>query len=175
MAMEARKITVEILNTTQAEPDGEKKKEKSASEEKFDGDLSILLHPIKSVEKVMFGKHILMKQAYDQVKGVIGNAINSSLNRYYALSENYMLETDITNIKTGISKATSFGTTVVSGAMVGGPWGAAIAAAGWVANEAISYNNNLSSYYTQINTNNYNTQFSRTRASLVDNGRGTEN
>ena len=174
MAMEARKITIEILNTTNAEPDGEKK-EKSASEEKFDGDLSKLLHPIKSAEKAMFGKHILAKQAYDQVKSVLGNAINSSLNRYYSLSENYMLETDIANLKTGISKATSFGTTVVSGAMVGGPWGAVIAAAGWVGNEAISYNNSLSNYYSQINTNNYNTNFSRTRASLYDNGRGTEN
>ena len=175
MAMEARKITIEILNTTKVEADGEKKKEKTASEEKFDGDLSKLLHPIKSAEKAMFGKHILLKQAYDQAKSVVGNAINSSLNRYYSLSENYMLETDIANIKTGISKAASFGTTVVSGAMVGGPWGAAIAAVGWVANEAISYNNSLSNYYSQINTNNYNTQFSRTRASLYDNGRGTEN
>lgn len=175
MAMEARKITIEILNTTKAEPDGENKKEKSASEEKFDGDLSKLLHPIKSAEKAMFGKHILAKQAYDQVKSVLGNAINSSLNRYYSLSENYMLETDIANLKTGISKASSFGTTVVSGAMVGGPWGAAIAAAGWVVNESISYNNSLSNYYSQINTNNYNTNFSRTRASLYDNGRGTEN
>ena len=175
MAMEARKITIEILNTTKAEPDGENKKEKSASEEKFDGDLSKLLHPIKTAEKAMFGKHILAKQAYDQVKSVLGNAINSSLNRYYSLSENYMLETDIANLKTGISKATSFGTTVVSGAMVGGPWGAAIAAAGWIGNEAISYNNSLSNYYNQVNTNNYNTNFSRTRASLYDNGRGTEN
>lgn len=175
MAMEARKITIEILNTTKVEADGEKKKEKTASEEKFDGDLSKLLHPIKSAEKAMFGKHILLKQAYDQAKSVVGNAIQSSLNRYYALSENYMLETDITNLKTGISKATSFGTTIISGAMVGGPWGAAIAAVGWVGNEVISYNNNLSNYYSQINTNNYNTQFSRTRASLYDNGRGTEN
>ena len=59
--------------------------------------------------------------------------------------------------------------------MVGGPTGAVIGAAGWVGSEILQNQASLSSYYSSINATSMQTEFSRTRAGLVDNGRGTEN
>ena len=59
--------------------------------------------------------------------------------------------------------------------MVGGPVGAAVGAVSWGVNEFIQNKANLSGYYQDLNASNFNMQFNRTRAGLIDEGRGTEN
>ena len=59
--------------------------------------------------------------------------------------------------------------------MTGGAFGMAIGAGAWVAKEAMAYNNTLSNYHSSLNAANFGTQFSNTRASLYDGGKGTEN
>jgi hypothetical protein len=57
------------------------------------------------------------------------------------------------------------------GVLIGG----AIGVTTWHFNQDIQNKANLSSYYQQLNSANFNTQFNRTRAGLINEGRGTDN
>ena len=171
MAAETRKITIEILTgnqTTTSEP-------KKTTEKEKDEFLNKLLHPVKTLEKATLGKNVFINQVYSQSKQLISQTLSSSINRYFDLSEDYILENSYRNTMTTIGKAKSVATTVISGAIVGGPVGGVVAALGWSGSEFLQNQASLSSYYQSINATNMQTNFSRTRAGLVDNGRGTEN
>lgn len=163
---ETRKITVEIITTP---------KEKKEKKDFETSNLSELLHPAKSLEKELLGKNVFINQAYNQAKSLIMNTVNTSINQYFNLSEDYLGQNTYKEITKTLSKAQSLGSSIVSGFIVGGGVGAAIGAVGWTANEIISNQARMSNYYSSLNTTNYGTGFSRTRAGLVDNGRGTEN
>ena len=171
---ETRKITIEIVTT-------EKKEESSTptqnvEETKESGfNLRKLLHPIKNLEKATVGKNVFLNQAYQQAKQMIVKTFNTSINRYFSLSEDYMSENSYNQVSTMISKGTSLGTAIVSGAIVGGVGGAVVSTIGWAASEFIQNQASLSSYHQSLNAANYQASFSGTRAGLVDNGRGTEN
>lgn len=170
---ETRKITIEILNTQVEKKDEEASNQQEVNDNK--GKLQKLLHPIKTVEKAIFGKNVFLNQAYQKSKELVVKTLNASANQYFSLSEDYFAETAYKNISTGIGKATSLGSTVVSGAIVGGVGGAIVSGVVWVAGEFIQNQATLSSYHQSLNAANYQSGFSRTRSGLVDNGRGTEN
>lgn len=128
---------------------------------------------IKRNEKVL--NSVLLNQAFNQAKNLTANAINSTLNRYLRLKEDYMAENTVNNIKTGVSKISSLALTTLAGAKLGGPIGAIISASGWTINEGINVANTLDATYRQIASSNYSTSFARTRAGLIDGGKGTEN
>ena len=158
---ETRKVTIEIV-TTESKPNPIKPK---PTEE--DGE-------IKRTEFDNL-KSVLINQAYNQAKSLVSQAVNSSLNRYYNMKEDYMLENNINSIRTAINKTSSFATTIVGGAMVGGAVGGVIAGVGWLGSEAISYSNRWKDTYAQINATNYNKTFTKDRLGLTDGGKGTEN
>ena len=169
MASDNRKIIIEIRdsNTTQnssAKNNNEYKKNKKNS-------LKLAKEEIKKEEL----KNILVNQAYNQAKALIKQSVQSSLNRYYNMKENYMLENDIQQFQNIANKTGNFITTVAAGASIGGPVGATIAAGSWVINETIGTANKWADVYAQINADNYNKTFTKKRIGLVDNGRGTEN
>lgn len=171
---ETRKITIEILNNS-GNSTGNNQTKKQNNDEDDGIDLNKLLHPIRTLEKATVGKNVFINQAYQQAKQITLQTVNSSINRYFNLSEDYMTENTYRNTITVVNKAKGLATSVIGGAMVGGPVGAFVAGVSWFVGETMQNRAALSSYYQAINEANYATNFSRVRAGLVDNGRGTEN
>lgn len=177
--MDERKIVIEVVGKSVVE-------EETTSIVKGSGDVNVdlktLLHPIRSVENAVLGKSVLLNQAYQEGKKLVIQAVQTSVNQYFSLSENYFAETSWNNAMTTISKATSFGSSVVGGAIagsVGGVYGAiaggVVAGVSWGVSELISGRNRMSSYYANLNATRINTEFMQRRAGLYDNNRGTEN
>ena len=118
---------------------------------------------------------ILLHQFLTQAKNSIKNFATYEFGKYFQLSENYMAEQDMQNALTAINKVSSFATATVGGAILGGPVGAVIGGVGWAANEGFQMYQKAEQNQIQLNQTNYETAFSRTRAGLYDNGRGTLN
>lgn len=132
--------------------------------------------PMKSSGKNSeLGRTVLINSAYRRAKDSVINLTLWSINRYIDLKEDYMAENGLNIIKTTISKASSFGTTVAAGAVMGGWVGAAVAGIGWAGNEAISQAKRYESYYRALNEQNVGLEFGSIRAGLINGGRGTEN
>lgn len=177
---DTRKITIEILSSS-----GEIDERIGQLESKFDKILSPKKNAKnnkKSKEEIDASKYFIHK-AYDQALKLVLQTANTSISRYFSLSEDYISESTYKNIISSMNKGKNLALTAVSGAVIGskvggvigGGVGATIAVVGWVGSELIQNQASLSSYYQSINATNMQTQFSRTRAGLVDNGRGTEN
>ena len=175
---ETRKITIEIVNINREEASA-KKTENNVENNGSSSFLNKMLHPIKTVDKALSkkieAKSVFLNQAYQQAKNLAVQTVSTTVNRYFSLSEDYMLENSYRNTVATLNKGKSLATTIIGGAITGGPVGAIVAGIGWVASEDLQNRAALSTYYQQINESNYNTNFSRIRAGLVDNGRGTEN
>lgn len=149
---------------------------------KSDGssDLQKMLHPIKSIENQILGKSIFVNQAYQQAKGIIKNVATYQIYRNFTLKEDYLGEQDFKNTMTSINKAISFGSAVVSGAVVGSmaglpAVGALIGATGYLINETVNYGKRMDSANLSLNSSVIQTNFGRTRAGLIDGGKGTQN
>lgn len=165
---DTRKIVIEIQGGSSSS-DGKSKEERESSL------TSKLLHPIKSIEKATVGKNVLLNQAYQNTKSLVIQTASTSINRYFSLSEDYIMQNTVSNTMTTLNKVKGLGQSVLLGAQIGGPVGTFFGLGAWGVSEFITNQANLSSYYEGINAANYQTQYTRTRAGLVDNGRGTEN
>lgn len=165
MAQDNRKITIEILS------------KETSNNETSSGSINTpnKIKTLKKKEKNISGKGILINQLYAQAKSNLGASISNSMNRYFNLSEDYIAEREINNFKISVNKITNTISSVAGASIVGGPLGGTIALIGVGVSEYLNNQQTLSNYYSSINASNYNTQFSRIRAGLVDNGRGTEN
>lgn len=162
MAEDTRKIVIEIVTSSEEEKENKTPKP-------TDNEGKVKRKETKALE------NILLNQAYNQAKSLVSQSVNSSLNRYYNMKEDYMLENNVNAIKQVYNKTKSLATTIVSGTMVGGAVGSAIAGIGWVVSEGINISNRLKDTYAEINATNYNKTFTKTRLGLVDGGKGTEN
>lgn len=159
---ETRKVTIEIITSNGGTPNPIKPEPTNEN---------------GKIERKEFDKleSVLINQAYNQAKSVVNQAVNSTLNIYYNMKEDYMLENNVNTIKTILGKTTSFATTIAGGFAVGNVGGAIISGAGWVISEGISQGTRMRDLYSQINSSNYDKAFTRQRVGLTDNGRGTEN
>lgn len=138
--------------------------------------LNYIIHPIKSAEKALLGKSVLLNQAYGLAKQAVKQSVMYGINRHFNLTENYMAQTDMQNILTTIGKVSSLASAVGAGAMLGaGAPGAIIAAVGWVVNEGIGVYQRFDQAYIQLNEGNMQSNFQRVRMGLTDGGRGTQN
>ena len=117
----------------------------------------------------------LKTMAIQNTLQAIKQSVNLSTRRYFSLSEDYIGENNFNNVSTAISKVTGLASQIMVGAQIGGPIGALAGVVTWGVTESINYKARMSSYYSSLNATNYNTSYERTRAGLVDNGRGTEN
>lgn len=129
----------------------------------------------KSTKKKKSKVSIIGMYAFNNVKNELVSAVTSTLNRQTTLNENYLAQNNLNVMKKSISFAASFTSAIIAGKDAAGAAGIAVAAVAWGANQYISYQNRMSSYYQQLNSNNFNTEFSQVRAGLINNGRGTEN
>lgn len=165
---DTRKIVIEIQGGSSS--DKTENSSKNLSDE-----LNKIFHPIKSIEKATVGKNVFLNQAYQQAKNLIIQTVETGLNKYFSLSEDYIGQNSYTQAKTIISKGSSLISSVAGGAMMGGAAGAIIGLTGWTINQTISYQARISGYYESLNATNYSLNNSRLRAGLSDNGKGTEN
>lgn len=169
---DTRKIVIELKNTSASVDNSSQisrhlnpKKKKKTEEE-------IRKEAIKALG-VYATKH-----SFDLIK----NSISVTKNRYFNMSENYILENEIDNFMTIVGNTTSVAATALVGAKVGmgaGPVGmavgAGVGAAVGVAANLITYQSTKASYYSSLNATNMQTEWSAKRAGLWDEGRGTEN
>lgn len=162
MAVDTRKITIEIIGGG------------SGSEENNEDTIDKELNPKETKEKKT-GAEIWLNMVAQRAFSLFTSTLESSANRYFYMKEDYLGEQVYRNVKSNIGKVSGAITTIAAGAKIGGGVGAAIATVGVVANEGLSVFNKYASLENQMNTLNYGMEFSRTRAGLVDNGRGTEN
>lgn len=169
----------EILMIGDAEMAKRKREEYSKSVTKVVGSV---LHPIRSIERNTIGRYIALQQTYNVVKSTVKQSVNFCLSRYFNLKEDYMAESNYNRFKTTVSKVTGFGTAIASGAVTGsvaGPIGTAIGAVAGAASATISNvisdANAKSSVYLEINTSRQAMTYSRVRAGLENNSKGTEN
>jgi hypothetical protein len=104
------------------------------------------------------------------------------LNRHFSLKENYLAQNKMNmfNEQMGALKSTTstIGSSIVMGAMAGGIPGAVIGGAYGVVKSAIDIDvqkgQKIEQYNMQLNATNAQTQFSASRAALVNGSRGTE-
>lgn len=179
MASDTRKIVIEIKDSKSSE----KKSKKNDDEDKTLEGLKVALRPIQSLEKVIVGDSQSAKYLYEQLKNLANQAVNYSINRTANMTEDYLAQNELSNSQKAISKAGGLASSVIAGAAagsmiapgIGTVAGAFVGAATYVATEAISGASTLSQYYSNINSATYQSEFSRQRAGLSDEGRGTEN
>lgn len=171
---EKRKITIEILGGGDSSSSNSQNKVDD-SESQVGKVINKIMHPIKTLESSTIGKSVIANQVYQQSKQMLSQTIELSINRYYTLTEDYLGQTNYQHIRTSYSKIKGLAASVAGGAMFGGIAGAALGVVSWGINESIQNIANLSGYYQDLNASNFNMQFNRTRAGLIDEGRGTEN
>ncbi len=167
---DTRKITIEIIQKNEGDdtpkiPDEDKDKKKSDSEGKT------LL------------KSVILNQGYKVAKKLVIQGVESSMNRYLTLSEDYMAQNVYNAVKVSIDKATTAGTAIIGGGLAGAKVagvpgaiaGIVIGSVGFGVSEFLSYQSRMSGYYRTLNASNIEMSFARKRAGLMDGSKGTEN
>jgi|GEM_PF-4776730 len=135
-----------------------------------------------STKKEKSSVSVIGMYAFNNVKNELVSTVTSTLNRQITLNENYLAQNNLNIAKKSVSLVSGLASSVYAGIKIGEVGGTtgiavgvAIAATTWGMSQYISYQNRMSSYYQQLNSNNFNTEFSQVRAGLINNGRGTEN
>ena len=164
--METRKIVIEIVSkeaTTKSQKIIDKVQKRETTE------------TIETIKEGTLVSSLVVNQAFTQVKGLVKNAALYYMNKHFTLKENYLMQRNVDNALTTINKVASFGTSVAGGFLLGSVPGAAVAAVGWVANEAFTVFKRQDQTMMGLNTTNIQTAFQRTRAGLSNGSRGTQN
>ena len=110
---------------------------------------------------------VFVNQVFNVAKNAVTLAVTTTTNRYNSLYEDYIGEQTSKNYATVIKKSSALILPLVTGHPV---------ISGLVLAHDIynSFNKYVDSIQ-KLNTTDYNTNFGRIRAGLVDNGKGTEN
>lgn len=171
---ETRTITIELVDSTTREESGSSNDGNTGGRGKR--------KKLTPEEELMRAKAAFWSYAAQRGSALIKQAVSSSANRYFSLTEDYIAQNTYNNITGALGEVLGAGSIIFSGykigaavSSIGGVAGGVIAAAAYVGGKTISTFNEMSTLRQSINTNNYNMQFQRTRMGLVDNGRGTEN
>lgn len=180
---DTRNIVIELkLKNSNGGNSLSSKSTKGDGNEEFKANLTTLLHPVKTMEKNVSGKNIVVNQAYQYAKSAIKQMVMYEINKYYSLTENYKAQQDMSNALATIGKVSNFGSTVAAGAITGaagGPVGAAfgaiVAAVGYAANEGIQTYQRFEQQNRNLATMNVQSSFQLTRMGLIDGGRGSYN
>lgn len=172
-----------------------RKKEKASNpHEAFANKLDSFMHPIrtgqaelmKNLKQNLKPENVAKASAAIFVIKDIASQIwrygNMELNRHFSLRENYLAQNKINMFHQQMDSikgvASSIGSSVAMGAIAGGPVGAAAGLIYGAAKTAIDVTvkkeQKMEQYNMQLNATNAQTQFSASRAALVNGGRGTE-
>lgn len=154
---DTRKITIELITGSGKEEDKPKTPEEEEREKKEKQRKKFIAYAKKSA------------------KQLANHAVNSGLDRYFSLTEDYASQNDFQVIKNTIMGAHSLVTSIGVATATMGPVGGIATAVVWAAEKVISTRSGYSEIARGLNANSYEMHFQSTRMSLVDNGRGTEN
>lgn len=173
----AEEIIIKIVGNSN------KPKQSTSSEKSGDKgiDLKSIMNPYRSIKSDLINNEDEGKTwtktflVIENAKQNVSMAANAIFNRYTTLSEDYKAGQRYNNIKTVVNKASGLVQSTAAGFMAGGPVGAVIGATSNIVSQMINHTNTMSQYYQQLNTMDYNTEYGRIRAGLVNGGRGTEN
>ena len=110
---------------------------------------------------------VFLNQSFDIAKNLIVTSVEASYNRQHSLYEDYIGEQTSRNYSNVIKKASAIAVPLAMGHPV--------IALGVVALDVVNSYNKYVDAIQKLNTTDYNTNFGRVRAGLVDNGKGTEN
>lgn len=171
---DSREIVIKLVVDSS---DSKDSKGKSNDNVKEDGGINLtqLLHPVRSFEKTLKERAPVAGVAFHYAFNAAKSGVMYALNRNFSLKEDYQSEVALNNTFAFIGKLSSAGSAIGAGAMIGGPFGAAVAAVGWVGNEIVSAFQKYDQQQISLNEMNYQSTFQRTRMGLIDGGRGTEN
>lgn len=176
-----RRIIIELKNIADQTAAAKTNKVAEDNSELMKKTLRTLINPLGTIETANISKNVIVNQAYQQAKQVVKEVGQYHIYKYFALQENYLAETDYSNIMTGINKVVGFGATVATGAIVGSKYGwfgalagAAITGVGWGITQQYQTDMKLMQQQISINENNSQSQFQRTRLGLTT-GRGVTN
>lgn len=193
------KITITILDGGDGKKEEKEKKEKTPAQLQYEK-LQKLAHPLKTanseLEKsiTLGGKGLAMAGWAGMIgKEVLSNAAyyaKMELNRYFTLKEDYMGQNTMSALQaytdTTKSIMSSIGSTAlqyasigiatgnVAGVVGGAILGAVVGGVTSVAKARTETAQNIEQTNMQMNATNMQTQFSASRAGLVNGGRGTE-
>lgn len=137
----------------------------------------------KTKEAGTIFKSIIIGKGLSTAKRLILQGVDMGLERHFSLTEDYIGETTYSNAKNIIGKVTSIGSSLVGSAMAGATIGggigaivsAGITAVGIGVSEVMSINAKVSQTFRSLNASNYEMNYARLRAGLVDGSQGTEN
>ena len=110
---------------------------------------------------------VLVNQAVELGFNLVKQSLEDSFQRHQSLYEDYIGQYTTRNMSSLLKK----GATALLALYAGGP----IGAVAFATEEIFSSFNKYANALQQLNTTDYNTNFGRVRAGLVNNGRGTEN
>ncbi|MBR3208871.1 MAG: hypothetical protein IKF82_01240 [Bacilli bacterium] len=144
-------------------------------------DTSISINNQKSSSQST-AKQIMVLKVVNEVVEQTKRIANSTGNRYFNLSEDYMAENQMALINAYTSRAKTLASDIYTGAKIGSAFGPLGTVVGVIAG-AITYNvdkaiqirERESSWYSQLNATNAQVGWSQARMGLIDGGRGTEN
>lgn len=169
-----RKIVIEVVERGAAPtPDRPKPENQTPSEEAVD--------QTGKSDALLLGKSVFWNQIYQQAQNQVRQLADTAVSRYFQMREDYRGEQSFANTMTYVGKAKSLIMGAVSGARMGaragGGWGAlagmAISVAGFGISEYIQGSNRMANAKISLNNQEYESAFQRSRAGLMDGGRGT--
>lgn len=171
----SKKIVVEVVGRDMEYASNGGGTSKQITDEDGQINLNSLLSPTKSSEKQILAKNIIVNKAIDDASSLIINGVRYAMSRRYTLSEDYIAQQEMSNTNILIDKIGSLGQAIIAGASIGGPIGAIVAGITWTATQSMEIAQRFDQAYLQVNEQNYESSFQRTRLGLNDNGRGTQN
>lgn len=153
----------------------------NTEEENLTDVLKTIQHPIKTLEKNVFGKNILAYEAYNQAKTTIKKTAFYVAEKYFNLTENYKAEQDLENVMSVIEHVSGIGASVLGGAIIGtkvAPGigtaiGAGVGLISAAINTGIDAVKAWDRQHMQLTAMNIQSSFQMTKLGLIDNGRGT--
>lgn len=174
-----RKIVIELKLSGTAGGGGGSRKDDDG-ETSLTDILKDIQHPIKTVEKNIFGKNVLVYELYSQAKQTIKKTALYSASKYFNLTENYKAEQGLQNVTSVVEHIGSIGTSILGGAIIGVKAGHPVigAAVGLVVgavNTGIDAAKSWDAQHMQLTTMNIQSSFQMTKLGLINNGRGTLN
>lgn len=181
-----RKITIEILGGSESSKnDSFKKGISEDASENLSKTVEKIFHPVKTLEAATVGKSVIANQFYQQIKANFWTGIDYYHNRYFTLGEDYLGQMNYSNTKAIFNKAKNYASSAIGGFMTGttlsggnplvGIITAGLSVGGQTINDIFTYKERMSGYYQSLNATNTQLKFSRQRAGLYNEGRGTEN
>lgn len=159
MATSGTKIIVEIGGNINITGGGDQGQDKRDPENKTDKNKTNML---------------LAKDAYKVVKSGLMQAVDTVVNNNLSLTENYIGQRTLSNVKNVLGKAESLVSSIMVGSTLG-PVGIALSVVSWGTTQYFDMLNKRRSYYQALNAATAQTEFSQTRAGLYNDGRGTLN